>query len=197
MNEYYVLWESSKARSGCCVSWGYSYGRCELLDMGPRKEQGEHLSTEPFLLPPFKWSIFSYCFKTDFFLMCVYPHVEAHVWKSEDSLRELIDHFHHVAPGDCTLLVSLGSRYLYVLSHFLYFVCIWYVGVHSTTMCVEVGGQLSGVNLLFLSCEFSILNPGHQAWPQLTLPAELFWLTMAGFLKWEQCFYDFFKKRFI
>lgn len=104
--------------------------------------------------------------------MCVYPHVETHVWKSENSLRELIDHFHHVAPGYCTLLVSLGSRYLYVLSHFLpftfYLFCLYIVCGCAFHSNVEVGGQLSGVNLLFLSCEFSILNTGHQAWRQLT-----------------------------
>lgn len=123
--------------------------------------------------------------------MCVYPHVEAHVWKSEDSLRGLIDHFPHVAPGDCTLLVSLGSRYLplraepFSAPYILFILCVYDMWVCIPQQCVWrlEGNFLELVNLLFLSCELSILNPGHQTWQQLTLPAELFCLIMAGFLK--------------
>lgn len=44
---------------------------------------------------------------TFLFSVCVHTYARAHVWQSEDSLRELGHYFHHMTPGTSTPLVSL------------------------------------------------------------------------------------------
>lgn len=55
---------------------------------------------------------------TFLFSVCVHTYARAHVWQSEDSLRELGHYFHHMTPGTSTPLVSLTEG-----TFFFFFTC--------------------------------------------------------------------------
>lgn len=48
---------------------------------------------------------------------CVYMPWSMYVWKSEESLWELVLSFHHVGPRDGTHVIRLNNKFLYLLSH--------------------------------------------------------------------------------
>ena len=45
------------------------------------------------------------------------PHAMEHVYRSEDDLREFVLCLHHVAPGDGTEVIRLGSEHTHPPSH--------------------------------------------------------------------------------
>lgn len=103
--------------------------------------------------------------------ICMQLYARACVWRSEDSLRELVLSLSHMDPRDGTQVFGLGSKYFYLLSHladpslFVYHLDNLYCLTDFTS--TRGGLALCGVGLFSGCAVCSTPHPQPPAWTSL------------------------------
>lgn len=140
--------------------WSHSWSFCLCL-------QNSGILCRP--LPHLVW-VSRLFFSVNTFITCLFIYVvwvwvpTSHVWRSKDSLRELVLPFYHVGSGN-QIRFRLGGSCFYLLNHLAdfhlcVFTCSWiHVCMHTcVNMYVEARGHVpSSIINFFLNLEFSNL----------------------------------------